>query len=187
MRTFKDNEGREWQVRVDVTGVRDVRTDLDVNLLDLPDKEFALLTRLTTDLVLAVDVLYVLCREQAAQRQVTDEQFGRAMYGDALQAGVEALVRETIDFFPDARRRAMLIKVIDKGLSLGNLMMDRAAAQAGKLDDLDLSAEADRLMAALTATPSANPLANPLANLSAKEPGGSAGSARESSDATPPA
>ena len=176
MRTFKDNEGRDWQVRIDVAAVRSVRSELQVNLLDLPEQEFALLTRLTTDLVLAVDVLYVVCRRQAHERSVTDEDFGRAMYGDALQAGVDALVRETIDFFPDARRRAMLTKVIDKGQALGNLLMDRGMERAGMLDKMDLAAEADKLIVALQ---SANPLA--------AKPGGSAGRPPESSDAIPPA
>jgi hypothetical protein len=150
MRTFKDNEGREWQVRIDVNAVRSVRSELDVNLLALPDQEFALLTRLTTDLVLLVDVLYVVCRKQAQDRSISDEEFGRSMYGDCIQNAADALIRETIDFFPDARRRAMLSKVIDKGKALGDLLMNKGMDQAQRLDEIDLETEATKMMKRLT-------------------------------------
>lgn len=165
MRTFKDNEGREWQVRIDVNAVRAVRDALAVNLLTLPEQEFALLSRLTTDLVLLVDVLYVVCRRQAQERGVSDEAFGQAMYGDAIQAAADALIRETIDFFPDARRRAMLTKVIDKGQALGEMLMDRGMQEAARLDRMDLAKAAAKLLG--------------------NEPGSSAGSAPGPAASTP--
>ena len=147
MKTFRDNAGRVWNVAIDANAIREVRSRLDINLLSLPERDFELLTRLTTDLVLLVDVLFVVCRRQAESLGVSDEQFGQAMYGDAIGEATNALVREVIDFFPDARRRQTLGRVIDKGDELGNLLLNRATAKLPELDSLDLNQIADRLIA----------------------------------------
>lgn len=100
MRTFKDNNGLEWRVRLDVAAVKDVRAELGVNLMDLPEPGGELLGRLTGDPVLLVDVLYVICRSQADGRSIMDEQFGRGMSGDALRYAGEALLEEMMEFLP---------------------------------------------------------------------------------------
>ncbi|HUW99871.1 MAG TPA: hypothetical protein VMY35_02750 [Phycisphaerae bacterium] len=174
MGSFRDSERREWQVRIDVNVIRDVRGEQQINLLDLPESGFALLTRLTTDLVLLVDILYVVCRRQARERSISDEDFGRAMRGDCLLPAAEVLFREVIDFFPDARRRALLTKVLEAGLALGEILMNRAAQQTARLDELDLEEEAT----ALTQSPAAP-------EASASGLGGSAGSSPASSASTP--
>lgn len=166
MKTFRDNAGRVWNVAIDANAVREVRSRLDINLLSLPERDFELLTRLTTDLVLLVDVLFVVCRRQAEQLSVSDEQFGEAMYGDAIGEATNALVREVIDFFPDARRRQTLGKVIDKGEALGNLLLDRATAKLPELDNLNLEKIADQILA--TGMSSA---ASGLGNSSSNAPG----------------
>ena len=79
MKTFRDNAGRVWNVAIDANAIREVRSRLDINLLSLPERDFELLTRLTTDLVLLVDVLFVVCRRQAESLGVSDEQFGQAI------------------------------------------------------------------------------------------------------------
>ena len=179
MKTFTDNKGRDWQLTVDVNAVRRVRAEADVNLLDLAAHECALLTRLTTDLVLLVDVVYLVCRPQAQARNVTDEDFGCALSGDVLQTAADALVREIVGFFPDARRRAMLTAVLDKGQALGNVLMDRGLQQARRLEQIDLETEATNLMRAETAAPERN--ANPSASGST----GTAGTVPASSESTP--
>lgn len=153
MRTFTDTEGRQWDVRIDVNAIRDVRAALDVNLLALMDEEAALLQRLTVDPVLLVDVLFVVCRRQADERAVTDEAFGRAMAGDAILHAADALVRGIVDFFPDARRRATLGKVLDKGTALAEILLQRMEAQAATLDAVDL----DRLAMTLTGSAGSAP------------------------------
>jgi hypothetical protein len=111
MHVFKDSNGRDWSVAINVAAVKRVRGTLDV---DLPGLVGGGLGELMQDPVKFVDVLYVLCRPQADQAGVSDEQFGAAFGGDTLERAAEAFVEELIDFFPAPRRgplRAMMAKV----------------------------------------------------------------------------
>lgn len=139
MRTFKDNAGRTWSLTLNVWTVKKVRDLLGVDLLDLggesatgsSDKKPGLLFRLIADPVLLVDVLYVVCKDQADGASVTDEQFGRAMGGDAIDAATKAFLEELADFTPSPRDRARARKVIATTWA----MIDRAQ------DVLDAKAE----------------------------------------------
>ena len=81
MRTFKDNAGRTWSLTLNVWTVKKVRDLLAVDLLDLGESgnKPGLLVRLISDPVLLVDVLYVVCKDQADAAGITDEQFGRGI------------------------------------------------------------------------------------------------------------
>src|SRR5699024_8209727 len=50
------------------------------------------------------DVVYAVCKPQADTKSIGDEDFGRAMGGDAIDAAADALLEELIDFFPKGRR-----------------------------------------------------------------------------------
>lgn len=98
MRTFKDNEGRTWAVSVNTTAIKNVRASLGIDLLEVADGK--IIDRLTSDPVMLVDLLYVLCRDEAESRGISDSQFGRAMAGDCIDAAMHALFEELVDFFP---------------------------------------------------------------------------------------
>ncbi|HEX5442603.1 MAG TPA: hypothetical protein VFW87_02185, partial [Pirellulales bacterium] len=80
------------------------------------------------------DVLYVLCKEDADAKQVSDEDFGRALGGDAIQAAAEALVEELIDFFPDERSRQALRKVVGAGREVRAKLLDHAETMLEELN-----------------------------------------------------
>lgn len=107
MRTFEDNAGREWQLSLNVATARRIRDALSFDLLEVADS----VKRLSTDPILLCDVIYVLCREQADERGVSDEDFGRSMAGDAIAAATDALLEEYVDFCPSPRDRANLRRV----------------------------------------------------------------------------
>ncbi|RPI60585.1 MAG: hypothetical protein EHM48_06995 [Planctomycetaceae bacterium] len=111
MKTFKDNEAREWNVEVNVDSVKRVKSLLDVNLADITED---LVKQLSEDPIMLCDVVYVLCKPQADQRNVTDEQFGRSMAGDSIEAAAVALMEELVNFTRNPARRAMWRKVLDK-------------------------------------------------------------------------
>lgn len=69
-----------------------------------------------SDPVLLVDVLYLLCEDQAKEFSVSERQFGEALAGDVLEQAVDAYLKETVDFFPPRQRPAlnkMLAKMTD--------------------------------------------------------------------------
>lgn len=104
MKQFPDSAGRTWTIALTIDAVKRVRGLLSVDLLDLAAGEPPLLTRLSLDVVLLCDVLYALCEPQAKAANVSDEDFGRAMGGDSLLLGQQALLQELADFFQSLGR-----------------------------------------------------------------------------------
>ena len=64
------------------------------------DVDGTLLEKLINDPILLCDVIYCVCMEEADSRGVSDEDFGRAMAGDAIELATTALLEELVDFFP---------------------------------------------------------------------------------------
>ena len=158
MKTFKDNAGRTWTVGVDVAAIKRVRSLLDVDLMGAVEGK--LLERLVSDPVLLCDVIYCVCKPEADSRGVSDEDFGRAMAGDAIEHATTALLEELVDFFPQARRR-LLRKALAKLKTLEARVLEVAEM---KLDGPELEAEMEAAL---------------------RELGGSSGSSPGSSGSTP--
>ena len=152
MRTFNDNAGRTWSLTLNVWTVKKVRDLLGVDLLDLGGESASaqkpgLLYRLIADPVLLVDVLYVVCKDQADGASVTDEQFGRAMGGDAIDAATKAFLEELADFTPSPRDRARARKVIATTWAMIEKAQDVLDARAEK----ELPAAVETLLAEMSA------------------------------------
>ena len=99
---WTDGEGRTWSTAINVNSVKRAQQLVNVNLLQVFDGD--LLNRLADDPVLLVNTLYAVCKPQADERGVTEEQFGEILVGDTIEQAAEALVRGIIDFFPKDRR-----------------------------------------------------------------------------------
>ncbi len=111
MKSFTDNLGRAWTLVVNVATIKRVRALCGVDLNSIVEVEdgkpsVKLLERLSGDPVLLVDVLYAVCKPECDQRNVSDEDFGASMAGDAVEQATDALLDEVIDFFPAAKRAA---------------------------------------------------------------------------------
>jgi hypothetical protein len=104
MKTFKDAANRTWTIAVNIAAVSRVRKLLDVDLLAPHEGEPPLVARLHGDVVLLVNVIYVLCKPEADALKVTDEQFGEAMGGEAAYLAYEAFMEEWADFFRQLHR-----------------------------------------------------------------------------------
>ena len=139
MRTFKDNAGRTWTISLTVAAVKRVRDLAKLDLLDLANGR--VFERLVADPVTLCDALYAACKPQADAEGVTDEQFGEAMAGDAIEHASKALVEELIQFFPNARERAALSRVVQTM----DAAMDRAR---GAVERRIESGEIDRAIEA---------------------------------------
>lgn len=110
MRTFKDNAGREWTIDINVAALKRVRGLIGVDLMKVIEGE--LVDKLIRDPVLLCDVIYAVCKPQADERKVVDEDFGRSMAGDAIDAATTALLEDLVSFCPSPTDRANLERVI---------------------------------------------------------------------------
>ena len=144
MRTFKDNAGRTWTISLTVSAVKRVRDLAKIDLLDLANGR--VIERLSADPVTLCDALYAACKPQADAEGITDEQFGEAMAGDAIEHASKALVEELIQFFPNARERAALSRVVQTM----DVAMDRARTLVERRIE---SGEIERAIEAAMAAP----------------------------------
>jgi hypothetical protein len=141
MHSFVDNSRRTWEVAINVAAVKRIRGLLGIDLYALVDDGFKSLSKLVSDPVNLADVLYCLCKDQADKQSISDEDFGRALAGDAITQAADAFVEELIDFFPDARARASLRKAIEAGKTV----RDKVLSHAEKiLDSIDTETEAKK-------------------------------------------
>ena len=102
MHRFTDNAGRTWVVGITVDSIKRVRALTGLDLLQAIDGK--MLETLLADPIKLCDCLYACCKPQADEASISDEDFGRAMAGDALEQGTTALLEDLVDFFPQRRR-----------------------------------------------------------------------------------
>ena len=124
MKIWKDAEGHAYETRITVAEVRDVKTELGINLMDIATGD--LLQKISEDVILLCDILYVINRSQAKEYGIDDAQFGRNLYGDALEDATHAFVEEMINFFPNQRTRQLLTKAMTKGQERMDKALDLA-------------------------------------------------------------
>jgi hypothetical protein len=82
-------------------------------------------------------------RDEADAKQISDEDFGRCLAGDAITAAADAFVEELIDFFPEARARAALRKTVSAGKQVRNKVLDHLE---GLVQNLDVDSAASKLI-----------------------------------------
>jgi hypothetical protein len=126
-RSFTDNSGRTWELMIDVPTLRRVKQITGVNLSSIlkPGGSDAL-----TDPVTLADVLYVVCQPAADAANVSDEDFGRSLRGDAIDAAGTALLEAVADFMPPDRGA-----LIHKSIARACLASKVALAQAVQILD----------------------------------------------------
>ncbi|MFN5662734.1 MAG: hypothetical protein ACK48N_11695 [Planctomyces sp.] len=147
MRQFKDNAGRTWTVDINVATLKRVRGLTGVDLMQVI--EGTLIEKLIRDPVLLCDVVYAVCKPEADAAKVSDEEFGKAMAGDAIEAATGALLDELISFCPSPRDRANLGRV----LQATNRVMEKARDVTEKrIETLTSEGELDKLVNRLLET-----------------------------------
>ena len=166
MKTFNDNAGRTWTVTINVDSIKRVKSLLDVNLMEVVDGK--LLERLAGDPILLCDVIYAVCKPEADAKNVTDEDFGRAMAGDAIDLATTALLEELVDFVPQGRR-SLLRKALAKLKTLESMALQAAES---RLDSPELEQRMQMELAAME--PAAVPEVNATGDSSGNSPASSA-------------
>ena len=150
MKSFTDNLGRTWTLVVNVVAIKRVRAlcDVDLNaIIEVEDGKPSarLLEKLSSDPVLLVDVLYAVCKPECDQKNISDEYFGAAMAGDAIEHATSALLDEVIDFFPEAKRLALkkILSATRRFAQIAKTRMETLLAN-GAFED-ELLSELERL------------------------------------------
>jgi hypothetical protein len=177
--SWTDSDNRSWSCAITVATVKRVQQLAEVNLLEAFD---GLLMKLADDPVSLANVLYAVCKLQADERGVTDEQFGELLGGETIEAATTALVQGIIDFFPNPRRQVLKqiwAKTQKARQAVTDLAVEKVESpQLDELQTLELQAagaEFDRLIEKLRQE----------AQSKLTDPGDSSGSSPVSSASTP--
>ncbi len=167
MRQFKDNAGRTWTVDINVATLKRVRGLTGVDLMQVI--EGTLIEKFIRDPVLLCDVVYAVCKPEADAAKVSDEEFGKAMAGDAIEAATGAVLDELISFCPSPRDRANLGQV----LQATNRVLEKARDLTEKrIETLTSEGELDKLVNRMI-PPIPEPLTLGRSSTSAPEPSAS--------------
>jgi len=125
VQSFKDSEGIEWSVAVNVKTAKRVK---ELCKVDLTQIDGDLVERFANDPCLACDVLFALVVDQAKERNVDDSEFASRMGGDVLERAGDVFMEELVAFFP-SRTRPMLAAAVSKGKQLQATMVQMAVAK----------------------------------------------------------
>ena len=139
MGSFKDNQDRTWSIDLTVGAVKRIRSSLEIDLLDLREQTF---TQLSNDVLLMHDVVWLLCKEEAAKRGISEEQFGAAVVGDPVSDAI-GVVLEAIPGFFHAAKKSLVTTAVTKA----KVMREKAEAlTAATLNDADLDRKIETAM-----------------------------------------
>lgn len=141
MRSFKDSQGRLWEIEVDVRAAKRCKGLLDLSIYGLVDDGAKGLADLLSDPIRLVDTIYVLCMDQCEARSISDEDFGRLFAGDVLEEASEAFVSSVVDFFPNRAAKASLRRLLAKGKEMGQHLLERADREIEAIDPASLAAK----------------------------------------------
>jgi hypothetical protein len=150
MQCFIDTQARTWVVELNVTLVGRVRKLLGIDLYRIGDDRFKKLDEILGDPCQLVDLLYVICKDQADTHQISDEDFGRAFAGDVLESAERAFVEALVDFFPNPKSREALRALVEKGRQVQEKAIELVTA---KMATIDPAMEAKTLVESLTSSP----------------------------------
>ena len=157
MKTFRDTAGREWAITVDLpalsrvmkAGIEYMGDPIKVNLLALMEPESDLLKKALDYPPMIGGIVYALCQPQCVEKNVSDEDFARSLDGDVLSSALDAILEETVGFFPQDRRK-VLRRMLEKSQTFAQKAkaLQEARLAAGELDaaiDAALNPELERL------------------------------------------
>lgn len=102
---WKDAEGNEWNLSLTFKAVRKIQQVVGVDLLD--ESMAVNVIALQSQRLKLAEVLWLLTKEQADLRGVTQDDFYDALDADALEAGFSAIYEAFVLFCPSPRREAV--------------------------------------------------------------------------------
>lgn len=139
MKTFKDTQGRQWNISINLGTAMAIKDSLGIDLLQPEAGDPPLLTRIGTDEILLGQILCGLLEDQFEKHNLTAKDVRMSFDGDTLLAAQKAFYEEMVDFFL-ARGRTDRSKAVAAQMKL----IDKAiAAIENKVDKIDIDALVD--------------------------------------------
>lgn len=154
MLTFRDAEGRPWTIRLTAYAIGRVKEKTGLDLFAILDDWPKSVDRLTSDMAVFVNAVYLLATSAKDAPAVSEDDFCRAVDGETLDAMSEAFHSAVLDFFRRSPRGPALAKVKEKSDRLTKLLGEKALRQADGIDPETLLAEIEKAAAGKTAAPS---------------------------------
>lgn len=145
MAIFTDAAGETWTIEISVDEIRQLRKEINVDLLALLDDNGTLLRKLAADPILLVDVISILCTDQIKRRQLDERAFAKRLVGAGLEAALDCLIEAIANFTPP-RQGAVIRQMWAKTKELDQRAMTHLTK---KLHSPDLTKMVDKKMEAL--------------------------------------
>jgi hypothetical protein len=122
---FRDLKNRNWRLEITAYSLKAVKAATGVDLGKLVAEDTRPLVELVSDPAKFVDVLFVLVKDEADRLGVSDEDFGRGLGGDVIEAAGQAFSDAFLFFCPSRMRRVMAA-----GRAKAEAALDLATAKA---------------------------------------------------------
>jgi hypothetical protein len=143
VKSFKDSEGREWIVRVNIGTIRAVKDSLAIDLLAPQEpieektdsktgKKNLLVSVLAADASLLVSVICVLLGKQLVERSIDEMALCESLGGAAAYDAAQAFWSEWQDFFQEIHRPDAAL-MIRKHLEMIEAEAERDVAMVEKV------------------------------------------------------
>lgn len=119
MKIFKDTKDREWEIKLTIGSARKLAErlkPLDVDLMNIEQ----VLVRFA-DILFFTDVIWETIRDQAAEKNVSVEDFADALSGNVLFQARQSWLDEYIDFFPDPTARKTVRELLARSEKMAEL------------------------------------------------------------------
>lgn len=116
MQRFTDANGRDWTIELNISTARSIRLKMqkDIRFDQYDFMDYAGILAAIYDVFFAADLLYIVCSEEAEERNVGAWEFGEALKGKILFDAIAAFVAEYLDFFPDPTTAQKMREVVEK-------------------------------------------------------------------------
>lgn len=114
MQCFKDRNGKQWTLDLNIGTARRVKAECGIDLVNVvtfteDGANTSVFQRLADDPYTLVSVIYSLCRQQAADANMTDEAFASLFDAETIESAIEALVQEVINFSQPAKKKMLML------------------------------------------------------------------------------
>ena len=133
MKVFRDALGREWSFALNVGAMKRVRDLVGIDLLQTAEA----LEKIMDDPVALGQILFCLCKKQAEERGISEEQFLEGLVGEALDSALDNFMKEWVDFFPRSQRlkRLAIEKTLELRPQYEAIALAKAEEELQKLQD----------------------------------------------------